>query len=124
MMMKEEIPSRRAMLRGTLAVGCSLCVPAVLFGCDSKSSLTPTPSPSPGSAAPANPVASSPPPADPAVTTEAKKVPQASVQYQTQPKDEQKCLDCQHFIAQSNTCTLVEGEISSDGWCTLWMKKT
>lgn len=122
--MKEEIPSRRAVLRGALAVGCSLCVPAVLFGCDSKPSPSPSPSPGPGSAAPASPPAGPAAlPADPAPAAEAKKVSQASVQYQAQPKDGKKCLDCQHFIAQSNACVLVEGEISSEGWCSLWLKR-
>ena len=46
------------------------------------------------------------------------------MQYQTQPKGEQKCSGCMHFIAESNTCKLVEGQISPDGWCTLWAQKT
>jgi hypothetical protein len=45
------------------------------------------------------------------------------VQYQTQPKGEQKCAGCQHFIAESNACKLVEGQISPDGWCILWAGK-
>lgn len=53
----------------------------------------------------------------------AKKAPQASVQYQTKPKGDQKCGLCMHFIAESNTCKLVEGKISPDGWCVLWAKK-
>lgn len=48
------------------------------------------------------------------------KIQQASVQYQTQPKDGKKCADCMHFIAESKTCKLVEGSISPNGWCTLW----
>jgi hypothetical protein len=47
----------------------------------------------------------------------------ASVQYQTQPMDGQKCDGCLHFIAGSNSCKLVEGQISPDGWCTLWAQK-
>jgi hypothetical protein len=50
------------------------------------------------------------------------KVSQASVKYQTQPKGEQKCANCMHFIAESNTCKLVEGNISPEGWCILWAK--
>jgi hypothetical protein len=45
------------------------------------------------------------------------------VQYQTQPKGDQKCGGCLHFIAESNTCKLVEGQISPDGWCILWAQK-
>jgi hypothetical protein len=48
---------------------------------------------------------------------------QASVQYQTQPQGEQKCSLCTHFIAESNSCMLVEGQISPDGWCRMWAKK-
>ena len=97
-MMKEEIPPRRAVLRGALAVGCSLFVPIALFS---------SPAHSANSAAP----------------TATKKVPKASVQYQTKPKDAQKCSNCLNFIAASNTCKLVEGQISPEGWCTLWIKK-
>ena len=95
---KVDIPPRRVVLRGTLAVGCSLFGPIALF-----SSL-----------------ATSAHAASPAAT---KKMPKASVQYQTQPKGEQKCSNCVNFIAKSNTCKLVDGQISPTGWCTLWSKK-
>ena len=113
-MMKEEIPPRRVVLRGALAVGCGLWVPMLLSGCDSKKGAD---SPSP---APAGPPATSATPAAPAATT---KVPQANAQYQAQPKGEQKCGQCLHFIAGSNTCKLVDGQISPEGWCSLWAKK-
>lgn len=45
------------------------------------------------------------------------------VQYQSQPKGAQQCALCQHFVAESNTCRLVEGPISPTGWCVLWVKK-
>jgi hypothetical protein len=111
---KEEIPPRRVVLRGALAVGCGLLLPAALFGCDSKKGETST------GAAPAGAPDTSADTAAPA----AAKVSQASVQYQTQPKGDQKCSGCMHFIAESNTCKLVEGQISPDGWCTLWAQKT
>ena len=113
-MMKEEIPSRRVMLRGALAIGCSLWVPIVLSGCDSKKGA------SSSSSAPASSPATSANSAAPAAT---KKVPKANVQYQTQPKGEQKCGLCVHFIAESNTCKLVDGQISPESWCSLWAKK-
>jgi hypothetical protein len=25
-----------------------------------------------------------------------------------------------HFIADSNTCKLVEGTVSPEGWCVIW----
>jgi High potential iron-sulfur protein len=113
-MMKSEIPSRRVVLRGALAVGCSLLIPAALLGCDSKKGENST------GAAPAGSPSTS---ADSAAPAETGKVTQASVQYQTQPKGEQKCDGCLHFIAESNTCKLVEGQVSPEGWCSLWAKK-
>jgi hypothetical protein len=103
-------PPRRIVLRGALAAGCSLLLPASLLGCDSQKET--------GSAAPdaASPTPESADPASPAPETESAapaapaKVSQASVQYQTQPKGEQKCSNCMHFEAGSNTCKLVEGE--------------
>ena len=117
---KEEIPSRRVVLRGALAVGCGLLLPAALFGSDSKKSESSTgTTPDTGSAAPD----SSPTPSADDAAPAAAKVSQASVQYQNQPKGEQKCSGCLHFIAGSNSCKLVEGQISPDGWCSLWVQK-
>jgi len=117
----EEIPPRRVVLRGALAVGCGLLLPAALFGCDSKKGETST------GAAPAGaqdtPATAPDTSADAAAPAAAAKVSQASVQYQTQPKGGQKCDGCLHFIAGSNSCKLVEGQISPDGWCTLWTQK-
>lgn len=109
--MNEEIPSRRTMLRGALAVGCAWWMPVVLSGCDSKKGATPSYGAPTGS------------PVNNANAAAAGKAPQASVQYQTKPKGEQKCGQCQHFIAGSNSCKLVEGTISPDGWCSLFAKK-
>lgn len=96
--MRKEISSRRLVLRGALAAGCSLIVPITLFSS----------------------AASGADSAPPAAT---KKLPPASVQYQTEPKGEHKCSGCAHFIAASNSCKLVEGKISANGWCSLWAKK-
>ena len=110
--MKAEIPSRRIVLRGALAVGCGLLVPIVLSGCEKGTNSS--------SPAPASPPAPSAGSAAPAAT---KKVSPASVQYQAQPKGEQKCGNCVNFIAESNTCKLVDGQVSPEGWCSLWAKK-
>ena len=115
------IPSRRIVLRGALAAGCSLLLPASLLGCSKKGASTAgtePPVPSPEMAAPSSPV-----PSESAAPAAPVKVSQASVQYQDQPKDGKKCADCMHFIAESNTCKLVEGTISPSGWCVLWAKK-
>jgi hypothetical protein len=110
----EEIPLRRLVLRGALVLGCSPWVPIALVGCDSKKDANSS------SAAPAGSPATSADSAAPAATS---KVPQASVQYQAQPKGEQKCGGCLNFIAESNTCKLVAGQVSPEGWCSLWAKK-
>ena len=115
-MMETEIVSRRNMLRGSLAVGCSLLLPGVLSGCDSRQGNQPT-----TDAAPANPPAMGVDPAAPATNS---KVSQESVQYQATPKGELKCSDCMHFVAATSTCKLVEGQISPEGWCSLWAMKT
>ncbi|MBU0656986.1 MAG: high-potential iron-sulfur protein [Gammaproteobacteria bacterium] len=50
------------------------------------------------------------------------KVSQEQAQYQDQPKGDQRCDNCQHFVAENNTCGVVEGQISPQGWCSLWVK--
>lgn len=100
--MKEAIPTRRRVLRAALAAGCGLWLPLVRAA----------EQPKPGTNPPAKPAAAP-----------AKKVPQASVRYQTKPNGEQKCSNCANFIAESNTCKLVEGQITPEGWCVLWAKK-
>lgn len=109
----EEIPPRRLALRGAFAVGCGLLLPAAFWGCDSKKGGNST------GAAPAN----SPDTSADAAAPAAAKTSQASVQYQTQPNGDQKCGGCMQFIAESNTCKLVEGQISPEGWCSLWTKQ-
>ena len=111
---KEEIPPRRLVLRGALLLGCSPWVPIALVGCDSKKDANSS------SAAPAGSPATSAGSAAPAATS---KVSPASVQYQAQPKGEQKCGSCLNFVAESNTCKLVAGQVSPEGWCSLWAKK-
>ncbi len=53
---------------------------------------------------------------------EAGKMNKAQAKYQDKPKGDQKCANCMHFIAPS-TCMVVEGNISPDAWCSLWIKK-
>ena len=52
----------------------------------------------------------------------AQKVSQASVQYQDKPKGDQQCSNCVHFEAP-NSCKIVEGPVSANGWCAVWSKK-
>ena len=49
--------------------------------------------------------------------------------YQDQPKDGQQCATCIQFIpggkpGASGACQIVEGQISPNGWCIEYIKKT
>jgi len=43
--------------------------------------------------------------------------------YQATPKDDQKCANCSLFQSPSS-CILVDGNISPDGWCRFYKKKS
>jgi hypothetical protein len=51
------------------------------------------------------------------------KVSQADAKYQGQPKGQQHCDNCINF-QPPNACKLVEGEVSTNGWCQLYSPKT
>ena len=51
------------------------------------------------------------------------KMEKSQAKYQGQPKGDQKCDGCMHFMSESNSCKVVEGNISPGGWCMLWAKK-
>ena len=111
---------RRIMLQGALAACCALALPT-LSGCG-KGKEPVSPAPTTGAASPSAPQtdgqgASSSSPQG------GTKVSKAAVHYQEQPKGDQKCSTCNNFIAASNTCKLVEGQINPNGWCTLWVLK-
>jgi hypothetical protein len=44
-------------------------------------------------------------------------------QYQDSPKGDQRCSGCAHFVAP-NSCKIVAGQISAEGWCALFVPKT
>lgn len=115
--MNTHDPRRRIILRGTLAAGAGL-----LFGaCDSRQespAAPPTTSPAPMSDAPPPP---SPAPESQVEAAPPVKVSKAQVQYQTEPKGEQRCGNCAQFEPETNTCKVVEGDIVPDGWCLLWV---
>ena len=54
---------------------------------------------------------------------QAAKIPQSSVGYQDSPKGAQKCGNCSLFVAPSS-CKTVDGAVSENGWCKIWVKKT
>jgi len=42
--------------------------------------------------------------------------------YQSEPKDGQRCSQCQHFQPPS-ACKVVAGRISAQGWCRLYFAR-
>ncbi len=50
------------------------------------------------------------------------KMAQAAVKYQPTPKDGKQCDACNFFVAP-NACKMVDGDIATTGWCSLWVKK-
>ena len=53
---------------------------------------------------------------------EAAKASQASVTYKDSPKGSQSCANCSLFVAPAS-CKSVDGAISPNGWCNIWVKK-
>jgi High potential iron-sulfur protein len=53
---------------------------------------------------------------------QAAKVSQKIVKYQDTPKGEQRCDNCELFVAPSS-CKNVEGTIAPEGWCIVYRKK-
>ncbi len=50
------------------------------------------------------------------------KIAQAMVQYQTMPKNGQKCSTCVNFEAPA-ACKIVAGKIEPEGWCVAYAPK-
>jgi hypothetical protein len=45
-----------------------------------------------------------------------------AMQYQDKPNADKRCSNCRSFLPP-NTCTVVEGPVSPDGYCLAWTKK-
>ena len=114
--MEAHDPQRRTVLRGTLAAGVAL----MFFGCKAKQEES-----APGAQTAPAPMSETPPAsqtnpspmgAAPAGSAQSTKMSQAKAQYQGQPKGDHKCANCANFIAASNTCKVVEGQVSPEGW--------
>jgi hypothetical protein len=57
------------------------------------------------------------------------KSPQSAVQYQDKPKGDAKCSGCKFFEPGKDAnakgqCQVVAGDISPDGWCVVYSKKS
>ncbi|HSD96516.1 MAG TPA: high-potential iron-sulfur protein [Sulfuricaulis sp.] len=124
---------RRTVLRGVALLALTVA------GCQKKDEAPARQAPAPEAAAPATPApgAGGAPQGGPAegapssgstpqqgATAQGGKLSKAQAQYQEQPKGDQNCANCMHFIAGSSTCQVVEGKVSPNGWCMLWAKKT
>ena len=48
-----------------------------------------------------------------------KKLTQAAIGYQAQPKGNESCGTCPYFVFPKS-CVVVEGEISPSGWCPIY----
>jgi hypothetical protein len=51
------------------------------------------------------------------------KVSQEAMQYHDKPNGDKRCGNCLSFIP-SSSCTIVEGNVSPNGYCLAWAKKT
>lgn len=50
------------------------------------------------------------------------KVSKAAMKYQDHPNGDQKCSNCMQFVPPES-CKVVEGVISPNGYCIAWVKK-
>lgn len=50
------------------------------------------------------------------------KVSKATARYQDRPNGRQQCANCVHFVTP-NRCTIVDGDISPNGWSSYYMGK-
>lgn len=53
----------------------------------------------------------------------AQKASKASMQYQDKPNGDKQCSNCAQFVP-ANSCQIVEGIISPQGFCISWQKKS
>jgi hypothetical protein len=120
--MNVQDPSRRHWLHGA-AAGCVVYSVSALVGCgkaddsaerntaaDRPGSATTKDSPAPAQGAPA--------------VAEANKISKEQAQYQPNPKGDQQCSNCLHFVSADNSCKLVAGTVDASGWSILWAAKS
>ena len=50
------------------------------------------------------------------------KASKTAMKYKAQPNKDQKCSNCLQFVAP-DSCKVVDGKISPDGYCIAWVKK-
>lgn len=125
--MYKNVIGRRTALRSIVASAAGLLLPG-LMGCEQKTPDTGQAAPEPSP----QPPAAQPPETGPAMEGDGAMTPakpsggtmtKADAEYQEMPNGEENCANCQLFVAESNTCRVVEGDISPQGWCKLWVAK-
>lgn len=95
-------PKRRTVLLGGLAAGCALCLPAA-WGAEKAPGAEKQPAQKPGG-------------------SPGGKTSKATAKYQSKPNGTLKCANCNNFMAP-DSCKVVEGKVSPDGWCILYAPK-
>lgn len=123
--MSTHNPERRTLLRGAALLALFLAGCQKKGGADSQTQAPDAAAPAPGQTGPASEAGGAPSGGAPAggATAQGGKLSQAQAKYQNQPKGDQQCSNCMHFVAESSTCKVVEGKVSPNGWCMLWAKK-
>ncbi|MDZ4313465.1 MAG: hypothetical protein U0989_01625 [Azonexus sp.] len=58
------------------------------------------------------------------MSTPVNKAAQGNVAYRAAPNGVRRCVLCLNFIGGSNACQVVEGQISPDAWCTVWVRRS
>jgi hypothetical protein len=108
--MTHHDPRRRIFLGRALVFGGTIFIPGILSAHEQHAKTQPV-----GVEDEDKPVKDPPP------SQASNKITKAQAQYQEQPNGEEKCANCAHFLAVSNTCNLVDGAIAAEGWCKLWV---
>lgn len=130
--MDKHDTQRRRILYGMLTAGCAATVPILFVGCGREDTPpdpqttgsgtgtgTGTGTGSGLSPAPTDRTAAG---NDAAEGVDAGKMSKVQARYQDQPNGDQQCGNCMNFIAGDNTCKAVQGQVSPEGWCSLWNK--
>ena len=56
-------------------------------------------------------------------TASSTKVTKTQSKYQDSPNNGQQCSNCPQFVRASNSCKIVQGVISPEGWCNLFVRR-
>lgn len=129
--MNSHDKQRRTILHGALMTCCAVAMPVLITGCDSRRDDPDSKTSEKSNNLPESQTAGSGSShaqlADNTGTTSAPtsapKLAKDKVGYRNEPNGTQQCGSCLHFDASTSTCKLVQGQVSANGWCTLWAQK-